>query len=147
MNADPRTLGWLGRALTHELGAVQQYLAQAVLADLWGEQALAQQLRREADEELQHAQRLMERLLLLGVAPAAGPLAPARLGRQVDELLRANRQLELEAVRLYQEALMHARRVRDVDGEALMQALLQDEIAHLAAVETLLVNVNGAHQS
>jgi len=32
MNADPRTLGWLSRALTHELGAVQQYLAQSALA-------------------------------------------------------------------------------------------------------------------
>ena len=66
MSVDPRTLGWLARALTHEMGAVQQYLAQSVLARLWGDEALAAKLRREAEEELGHAERLMERLILLG---------------------------------------------------------------------------------
>jgi len=82
MSVDPRTLGWLSRALTHEMSAVQQYLAQSVLARLWGDYALSSQLRREAVEELQHAERLMERLIILGVAPSAGNLPPARLGRR-----------------------------------------------------------------
>ena len=57
MSVDPRTLGWLSRALTHEMSAVQQYLAQSVLARLWGDDELASKLRSEAVEELGHAVR------------------------------------------------------------------------------------------
>ncbi len=135
MRADPRTLGWLNRALTHELGAVQQYLAHGVLLRLWGQPQLAAELRREAAEELAHAERLMERLILLGTAPAAGPVAPARLGRDVEALMDANRQLEQESVRLYEEALWHARRVRDSDSAALLQDILDEERLHLSTLD------------
>lgn len=138
MSADPRTLGWLARALTHEMSAVQQYLAQSVLARLWGDEALAAKLRREADEEMEHAERLMERLILLGVAPGAGHLPPARLGRSVEELLAADRTLEVDAVRLYQEAVAHARRMRDGDSAALLENILSAELEHVQQLDGML---------
>ncbi|MDP3134284.1 MAG: ferritin-like domain-containing protein [Burkholderiaceae bacterium] len=138
MRSDPRTLGWLNRALAHELGAVQQYLAQSVLARLWGETQLAEHLRREAAEELGHAEQLMERLILLGVAPSVSGVAPARLGRTVDQLLLANRHMEQHAVHLYQEALLHATRVRDGDVAALMQSILEEEKVHLADLDHMM---------
>lgn len=137
MSVDPRTLGWLSRALSHEMGAVQQYLAQSVLARLWGDYALASQLRREAVEEMQHAERLMERLILLGVAPSAGSLPPARLGRTVDEMLAADRVLEVDAVRLYEEALAHARRMRDADSASLLEGILAEELAHVRELDEM----------
>ncbi len=137
MHVDPRTLGWLSRALTHEMSALQQYLAQSVLARLWGDTALAAKLRHEALEEMEHAERLMERLILLGVAPSAGNLPPARLGRGVDDLLAADRQLELDAVRLYQEAAAHARRMRDGDSVALLEAILEEERAHVQELDDM----------
>lgn len=138
MSVDPRTLGWLSRALTHEMGAVQQYLAQSVLARLWGDEALAQHLRHEAVEELEHAERLMERLILLGVAPSAGNLPPARLGRGVTDLLTADRVLEVDAVRLYQEAVAHARRMRDADSAALLEGILEEELRHVHALDGMM---------
>jgi bacterioferritin len=115
--------------------AVQQYLAQSVLARLWGDYALSSQLRREAVEELEHAERLMERLIVLGVAPSSGNLPPARLGRSVDDLLAADRVLEVDAVRLYDEALAHARRMRDADNAALLESILAEEIAHVRELD------------
>ena len=50
MSVDPRTLGWLSRALTHEMSAGQQYLAQSVLSRLWGDEALSSKLRSEAGD-------------------------------------------------------------------------------------------------
>jgi bacterioferritin len=138
MSVDPRTLGWLSRALTHEMGAVQQYLAQSVLARLWGDEALAKHLRHEAIEELEHAERLMERLILLGVAPSAGNLPPARLGRGVTDLLAADRILEVDAVRLYQEAVAHARRVRDADSVALLEGILEEELRHVRELDGMM---------
>jgi bacterioferritin len=138
MSLDPRTLGWLSRALTHEMGAVQQYLAQSVLARLWGDEALAKHLHHEAIEELEHAARLMERQILLGVAPSAGNLPPARLGRSVGDLLAADRILEADAVRLYQEALAHAQRMRDPDSAALLDGILGDELAHVRTLDEMM---------
>jgi len=137
MSVDPRTLGWLSRALTHEMSAVQQYLAQSVLARLWGDEALSSKLRSEAVEELGHAERLMERLIAVGVAPSAGNLSPSRLGRSVDELLAADRELEVEAVRLYQEAVAHAQRMRDSDSAALLTEILAEEMEHVQEIDSL----------
>ncbi len=133
MTADARVLGWLTRALQHEFSALQQYLAQATLARLYGEVELAERLRAEALDELAHAERLMQRLIELGVAPAAGTLAPARLGRGVVDFAALNRQLEQTAVVLYQDAADQARRVRDTVSEALLRDLAADEARHLGA--------------
>lgn len=143
MSVDPRTLGWLTRALNHEMGAVQQYLAQSVLARLWGDEVLAAKFRDEAIEELEHAERLMERLILLGVAPSAGNLTPARLGRSREALIEADRQLELNAVRLYREAAAHARRMRDADSAALFESILREEQSHVQELEGLLPGAAG----
>lgn len=143
MSVDPRTLGWLSRALTHEMGAVQQYLAQSVLARLWGDEALAEHLHHEAIEELEHAARLMERQILLGVAPSAGNLPPARLGRRVADLLAADRVLEVDAVRLYREALAHAQRMRDADSAALLDGILNDELAHVRTLDEMMSKGGG----
>lgn len=134
MAVDPRTLGWLARALNHEMGAVQQYLAQSVLARLWGDADLAARLRTEAIEELEHAERLMERQILLGVAPSGGQLPVVRLGRNAEELLVHDQQLEVRAVQLYADALMHAQRLRDQDSAVLLESLLAQEREHLAHI-------------
>lgn len=136
-SVDPRTLGWLARALTHEMSAVQQYLAQSVLARLWGDERLAEHLRHEAVEELGHAERLMEKLILSGMAPSAGNLTPARLGRTADELLAADRQLEVDAVQLYRHAVAHAERMRDADSAQLLAGILAEEMSHVEAIARL----------
>lgn len=135
MSVDPRMLGWLNRALTHEFGALQQYLAQSVLARLWGDPALADALRHEALEELAHAERLMERLIVLGRAPAVDGVAPSKLGRDPQALWDVDRQLEIDAVLLYREALAHAQRVRDGESAALLRDLLQAEAGHLQDID------------
>lgn len=134
---DPRTLGWLNQALNHEMSAVQQYLAQSVLARLQGHETLSRQLREECLEELDHAARLMERLMLDGVAPQAGTLPPARISRDQAQMLEADRQLELNAVGLYEAALAHARRARDPQCETLFSELLAEEAAHVRELETI----------
>jgi bacterioferritin len=131
MAVDPRTLGWLSRALNHEMAAVQQYLAQSVLARLWGDTGLAQRLHAEALEELGHAALLMEQQIRLGVAPCAGQAPVARLGRNAEDLLAHDRQLEVNAVQIYGDGLVHARRLRDDQAAALFERLLKEEREHL----------------
>jgi len=142
MAVDSRTLGWMSRALGHEMAAVQQYLAQSVLARLWGDAALAQTLRHEALEELDHAAALMEQLIRHGIAPCAGNLPPARLGRSAADLQQQDALLEANAVHLYADALRHAQRVRDADAAALFARLLDEETQHLHRMQR---SEGGAH--
>ncbi|WP_455200396.1 ferritin-like domain-containing protein, partial [Kaarinaea lacus] len=76
---DQRVLGYLGRALSLEFSAVQQYSTQARLVAAWGLSEAAASLSKEADEELQHANRIIDRMLELGVAPNSSQLRPVKL--------------------------------------------------------------------
>ena len=140
MPVNPRIAAYLGRALNHEMNAVQQYLTQAQLCELWGLQDRAQQLRRDAGEELDHAGRLISRMLTLGLLPNGTQLSPARPGRDPHEMLELDRHLEAEAVRLYDEAARYCERNRDPASAQLFLELLQDEQEHLACLERLLAN-------
>ena len=138
MWANPRLAGFLTQALDHELSVVQQYLTQACLCQLWGEEGLAAYFRREANEEQNHAGQLICHLLSLGQAPNGTRLRPVRPGRDLGEMLRIDRELELDAVLLYQDALAYARRCRDDVSAALFAELLADEQHHLAELDRLL---------
>jgi bacterioferritin len=63
---DPKVIDYLNQALRHELTAVNQYWLHYRLLDNWGYKALAKQWRRkESIEEMQHADKLIERIIFL----------------------------------------------------------------------------------
>ncbi|WP_038051109.1 bacterioferritin [Thioalkalivibrio sp. ALJ1] len=133
--SDPRIVGYLNRAVAHELSAVQQYLAQARLTAMWGMVDVSDCLRRDAQEELDHADRFITRMFHYGVTPNGSQLAPVRLGRSMAELLARNRELEMEAVRLYDEAAVYCRRVGAQDDAALFERILEDELEHVREID------------
>lgn len=130
--------GFLVRALGHELGAVQLYLAQASLAAMWGLDDWSRQFRNDGFEELGHVERVMQRLLELGMAPPAVAGPPVRLGRAVEEMLLIDRELEVDVVRLYEQARLYSARTRNLDCEKLFAGLLGDELEHLAHIDASL---------
>ncbi|MCX7945932.1 MAG: ferritin-like domain-containing protein [Hydrogenophilus sp.] len=134
---DPRTIGWIGRALGHELRAVQQYAAESALAALWGEERLAEELWAEAVEELRHARELMSAAISRGVVPPpAGGLPSPRLAASPAELAAIHERLEWEGVRIYESALADAERWRDQEAANLFQSLLEAEVAHWQRVRS-----------
>ena len=138
MQSDPRLSGYLTRALSHEMAAVQQYLMQAKLVGLWGMTGMSTQIRKDVQEELVHAERLMVRMLVLGIPSNATQLPPVRTGRCVEEMWQINRLLEIEAVRLYEEGSLYCARIRDSETRALFDDILKEEMGHLAEIERLL---------
>ena len=141
MYADPRISGYLSRALSHEMAAVQQYLLQSKLTSMWGLSAQSAKLRLDVSEELVHAERLMERMLILGIPCNATQLPPIRPGRTLEEMLQIDRQLEIEAIRLYEEAANYCGRRQDVETQALMLDILKDEIGHLQDLDQQLATL------
>ncbi|MBD3671386.1 MAG: bacterioferritin [Gammaproteobacteria bacterium] len=128
--ADQRVLGYLGRALSLELTAVQQYSTQARLVAAWGLTEAAEKLGHEATEEMEHADRIIGRMLALGVAPNASQLRPAMLGRNLYEVLVNNHAFEQELVRLYTDATRHCAAKGDHDSRIFFEALLKEEMQH-----------------
>ena len=137
MAMDPRLLGYLNRALGHEMAAVQQYMAQSKLCGLWGMAEHCSHFRQDVIEELGHVESLMEALLKLGVTPHATQLPPVRLGRTLEEMIAIDRVLEVEAVRLYEEAAAYCTRVRDFGHHALFVQILRDELQHLDELDKM----------
>jgi len=127
---DQRILGYLGRALSLELSAVQLYSTQARLVATWGLDEPARRLRAEVFEEMQHAERIIARMLALGVAPNASQLRPVRVGGDLQALLRADYEFEVELVQLYLDAATHGARVGSHDDRVFFHALLEEEQAH-----------------
>ncbi len=146
MTADLRIISYLNRALTHELLAVQQYLAQAKLTALWGMTEASERLREDVSAELRHAESLMEELLVRGTPPAGAALAPARLAGNLPGLLLHDRVLELEAVRLYDEAARYCTRVGDERCRALFVKILDDEVEHIHELDEWIRNAGNAHE-
>ena len=129
-SADQRILGFLGRGLSLEYSAVQLYSTQARLVEAWGLSEVAKKFNAEAIEEMGHADRIISRMLALGVAPNASQLRPVRLGNNLQELLQYDYTFEHELVGLYEEASQHSARIGDNDSRLFFEALLQEEQAH-----------------
>jgi len=138
---DPRLLGYLNRALGHEMAAVQQYMAQSRLCDLWQMADYCSHFHQDVIEELGHVASLTDALLKQGAAPNATQLPPVRLGRSMEEMLAIDRVLEVEAVRLYEEAAAYCVRVRDGTHHALFEKILHDELEHLQELDRMEVDL------
>ena len=128
--ADQRVLGYLGRALSLEFSAVQLYSTQARLVASWGLADAAEHLRHEVEEELQHTERIIDRMLAVGVAPSASQLRPVKLGQNLLEMLQINQRFEQELIGLYHAAARYSARIGDHDSRLFFSALLEEERKH-----------------
>jgi len=141
-SADQRALGYLGRALSLELSAVQLYTTQAKLVLTWGLDEVAEKFRAEAAEELEHAERLISRMLAVGVAPNASQLRPVKLGLNLQQLLEHDHAFEMELVLLYEDAVQHCFRIGDQENRLLFEALLEEEKEHARSLAKWLQQVS-----
>jgi len=130
---DAGVLGYLGRALSLEMSAVQQFLTLSRLLRLRGFDDIASHFQKEANEELGHADRIIGRMLVLGVAPNMTHLRPARLGESLPELMASAELLENDIVSLYQQAVVHCQSIKDFDSHLFFDTLLKEEQQHASS--------------
>lgn len=147
VNADQRVLGYLGRALSLEMSAVQQYATQAKLVSAWGLTEEAGKLRDESLEEMGHVERVISRMLALGAAPNASLLRPVKLGANLRDLLLADAELERDLVELYTQASHHCASNGDHDGRKFFEDLLKEEQEHDIALMRWLKDLESPETS
>src|SRR5215831_2172500 len=102
MKGDTRVIEYLNRGLRHELTSVNQYWLHYRLLDNWGLKALAKYWRKESIEEMEHADKLIERIIFLDGFPNLQVLDPLQIGQNVSEVLDRDLKTEMTARALYE---------------------------------------------
>ena len=138
MRGDPGVIDFLNRGLRHELTAINQYWLHYRLLDNWGYKALAKQWRKESIEEMQHADKLVDRIIFLEGLPNMQHIAPLMIGQHIKEVLECDLKGEFNARDLYTRAREICRRNEDLVSMALFEDLLKDEEEHIDFLETQL---------
>jgi bacterioferritin len=136
MKGDQKVIEYLNRGLRSELTAISQYWLHYRLLDNWGYKDLAKTWRKESIEEMNHADRFVERLLFLEGHPNLQLLDPLRIGENVEEVVLADLAAEHDARALYQEAAAYCETVRDYPSRDLFIELMTDEEGHIDFLET-----------
>jgi len=135
MTQDPAVLGYLGRALSLELSAVQQYLSLTKLFELRGMPQAAEQFRHEAQEEMKHAELIIGRMLALGVAPNASHLRPVHLDGTLSQLMEYVSQMEAQIIDFYTRAVHDCSRLQDHESRFFFEKLLHEEQQHATGLK------------
>lgn len=135
MKGDAKVLDYLNEVLKNELTAINQYWLHYRMLDHWGVQKLAEFERHESIDEMKHADWLSERILFLDGLPNFQLLGRLRIGETVEELLRADLALEVEAIAVLRDAIQHCETVRDFVSRDLFLKILESEEEHVDTLE------------
>ena len=135
MKGDEQVIQHLNETLKNELTAINQYWLHYRLLDNWGVKRLAEFERHESIDEMKHADKLADRILFLEGLPNFQMLGRLRVGETVEEILRADLELEREAIAQLKGAIAHAEAVRDYVSRDLFAEILGNEEEHVDVIE------------
>lgn len=138
MKGDKDVVDVLNKSVRHELAAVNQYWLHYRLLKNWGYGKLARKERAESIEEMEHADKLIDRIIFLEGHPNLQDVDPLLIGENVKEVLEADLKLEHRARSLYVEARDLCRDRKDFATMGLFEKLISDEEGHIDWLESQL---------
>ncbi len=138
MKGDKKVIEYLNIALKNELTAINQYFLHYRMLDNWGVTKLAKFEYGESIDEMKHADKLAARILFLDGLPNFQMLGRLRIGETVEEVLKADLELEEEALPPLREAIVHCEKVKDFVSRDLFAHILENEEEHVDTLETQL---------
>jgi bacterioferritin len=142
MRGDTTVIEYLNKALRSELTSINQYWLHYRLLENWGYRDLAKKWRKESIEEMEHADKIIHRIIFLDGFPNMQVLDPLRIGQNVREVLDCDLATEIAARALYEEAATYCHGVKDYVSRDLFEDLMKDEERHIDFLETQIMLVN-----
>jgi len=121
----------LNSLLADELTAVNQYMVHSEMCENWGYGKLHMAIRKQAMDEMHHAEWLIERIIFLDGAPTVSNLNPINIGKTVMEMIKNDNGDELDAVKAYNSAIKLSREVDDQGSVELLTKILKMEEGHV----------------
>jgi bacterioferritin len=116
--------------LHEELTAINQYFLHSEMCENWGYERLSKYVKKLSIVEMKHAEKLIERILFLDGAPNMAAPIQLDVGKAVKQQLENDLNLELGAVKLYNDSVELARAEGDNGSADLLLSILKDEEEH-----------------
>jgi bacterioferritin len=138
MEASREIVRLLNGLLTTELRAINQYFLDSKLAEHWGFEHLAQRFRDDSFEEMRDAEKLMDRILLLGGLPNLQRMDPFATGETVAEQFVAAQELETKAIEQLRDAIQEAEKSGDEGTALMLRTMIPEEEGQLDWLTTQL---------
>ena len=135
MKGDPKVIELLNEALKAELTAINQYWLHYRMLEHWGVHKLAKYERHESIDEMKHADRFSERILFLDGLPNFQLLGRLRIGETVEEVLKSDLDMEVEAVGQLKGAIDYCEQAKDYISRELFARILASEEEHVDTLE------------
>ncbi|MFF8842028.1 bacterioferritin [Streptomyces sp. NPDC015127] len=138
MKGDSEVLEFLNEQLTAELTAINQYFLHSKMQDSFGWPKLAAHTRHESFEEMNHAEALTDRILILDGLPNYQRLFHVTVGQTVTEMFQADREIEVGAIDRLKRGIEVMRTKSDITSANLFESILADEEQHIDYLDTQL---------
>jgi len=131
MKGNAKVITVLNQQLADELTAINQYMVHSEMCENWGYAKLHMDIRKQAMDEMHHAEWLIERIIFFDGAPIVSKLNPIKIGKTVSDMINNDKDDELGALRSYNEAIKLAREVDDQGTVDLLTKILKMEEGHV----------------
>lgn len=131
MKGNEKLIMTLNSLLADELTAINQYMVHSEMCENWGYGKLHMAIRKQAMDEMFHAEWLIERIIFLDGAPTVSNLNPMKIGKTVLEMIKNDNGDELNAVKAYNAAIKLGREVDDQGSVDLLAKILKMEEGHV----------------
>ncbi|MBK7497874.1 MAG: bacterioferritin [Ignavibacteriales bacterium] len=131
MRGNEKLLEVLNQRLADELTAINQYMVHSEMCENWGYSKLHLAIRKQAMDEMHHAEWLIERIIFLDGSPTVSKLNSIKIGKTVLEMVTNDQDSEVAGLQAYNAAIKLAHEVSDEGSVELLTKILTMEEGHI----------------
>lgn len=143
MKGDPKVIAKLNDLLAAEHAAYIQYSTHARMVANWGYEKLVEYLTKRANDEKEHANELLDRILFLEGLPTT-VVSEIKTGDTVLEMFPLDKEAEIIAVADYCEGIEIAVACKDFGTRKLLEHILEEEERHLNDIEANVYQITNS---